>query len=170
MPVTTYDPDDQYTAGNTTINIMPAVASATLAAVTVAEWDAGTTIQEATEEFSVGTDASTISRKKIGDTVSTQKPGARTYTISDTVLVASSPQSANTLIEGLTIDAIKYIAVRPGLPDTTAAAAAQKVWVVKAQVLACDPEPITTEDGNAYQWRVKWLVLGRNLAAAISAA
>ena len=62
MPVTTYDPDDQYTAGNTTINIMPAVASATLAAVTVAEWDAGTTIQEATEEFSIGTDASTISR------------------------------------------------------------------------------------------------------------
>jgi len=169
MPLTTYDPDDQYTAGNTTINIMPAVASATLAAVTVAEWDAGTTIQEATEEFSLTTDASTLSRKKIGDTVATQRPGSRTYQISDTVLVASSPQSANTLIEGLTIDAIKYIGVRPGLADTTAAAAAQKVWLAKVQVLSCDPEPITTEDGNAYQWRVRWLVLDRNLAAAISA-
>ena len=120
MPITTYDPDDQYTAGNTTINIMPAVAAAALDKATIAEWDAGTTIQEATEEFSIGTDASTISRKKIGDTVSTQKPGARTYNISDTVLVASSPQAANTLIEGLTIDAIKYIGVRPGLSDTTA--------------------------------------------------
>lgn len=170
MPITTYDPDDQYTAGNTTINIMPAVAAAALDKATIAEWDAGTTIQEATEEFSISTDASTISRKKIGDTVSTQKPGARTYNISDTVLVASSPQAANTLIEGLTIDAIKYIGVRPGLPDTTAAAAAQKVWLVKVQVLACDPEPITTEDGNAYQWRVKWLVLGRNLAATITAS
>ena len=170
MPITTYDPDDQYTAGNTTINIMPAVAAAALDKATIAEWDAGTTIQEATEEFSIGTDASTISRKKIGDTVATQKPGARTYNISDTVLVASSPQAANTLIEGLTIDAIKYIGVRPGLSDTTAAAAAQKVWLVKVQVLACDPEPITTEDGNAYQWRVKWLVLGRNLAATITAS
>jgi len=46
----------------------------------------------------------------------------------------------------------------------------KKVWVVKVQVLACDPEPITTEDGNAYQWRVKWLVLGRNLAATITAS
>ena len=36
--------------------------------------------------------------------------------------------------------------------------------------MACDPEPITTEDGNAYQWRVKWLVLGRNLAATITAS
>ena len=70
MPITTYDPDDQYTAGNTTINIMPAVAAAALDKATIAEWDAGTTIQEATEEFSIGTAASTISRKKIGDTVS----------------------------------------------------------------------------------------------------
>ena len=48
MPITTYDPDDQYTAGNTTINIMPAVAAAALDKATIAEWDAGTTIQEAT--------------------------------------------------------------------------------------------------------------------------
>lgn len=169
MSLTTYDPDDTYTAGNTTINIMPAVGSATLAAVTVAEWNAGTTIQEATEEFSTTTDASTIPRKKIGDKIATQLPGARTYQMSDTVLVADSLQAANTLIDGLTLDSIKYIGVRPGLDDTTAAAAAQKVWVIKARVLAVDPEPITTEDGNAFQWRVKWVVLDRNLTAAISA-
>lgn len=168
MSLTTYDPDDSYTAGNTTINIMPAVASATLAAVTVAEWNAGTTVQEATEEFSTTTDAQTIPRKKIGDTIATQLPGARTYQMSDTVLVASSPQAANALIEGLTLDAIKYIGVRPGLADTTAAAAAQKIWVIKARVLAVDPEPITTEDGNYFAWRVKWVVLDRNLAAAIT--
>lgn len=170
MPITTYDPDDQYTAGNTTINIMPAVASATLASVTVAEWDAGTTVQEATEEFSLTTDASTISRKKIGDKISTQLAGQRTYQMSDTVLVASSMQAANALIDGLAVDSIKYIGVRPGLDDTTAAAASQKVWLVKAQVLSVDPEPITTEDGNSFQWRVKWIVLNRNLSASISAS
>ena len=170
MPLTTYDPDDTYTAGNTTINIMPAVASASLVAVTVAEWDAGTTVQEATEEFSTTTDASTLSRKKIGDTIATQLPGSRTYQMSDTVLVASSLQAANTLIEGLTLDSIKYIGVRPGLADTMAAAAAQKVWVIKARVLAVDPEPISTEDGNYYAWRVKWVVLDRNLGAAITAS
>lgn len=168
MSLTTYDPDDTYTAGKTTINIMPAVASATLAAVTLAEWNAGTTVQEATEEFSTTTDASTLSRKKIGDTISTQLPGSRTYQLSDTVLVASDPQTANTLIAGLTLDSIKYIGVRPGLADTTAAAASQKIWVVKARVLAVDPEPITTEDGNAYQWRVKWVALDRNLDAALT--
>ena len=168
MPITVYDPDDKYTAGNTTINIMPAVASATLAAVTLSEWNAGTTIQEATEEFSLTTDASTLSRKKIGDKISTQLAGQRTYQISDTVLVASSMQAANTLIDGLTLDTIKYIAVRPGLDDTTAAASGQKIWLTKAQVLSVDPEPITTEDGNSYAWRVKWTVLDRNLTAAIS--
>ena len=170
MSITAYDPDDQYTAGNTVINIMPAVASATLAAVTVAEWNAGTMIQCATEEFALTTDASTGSRKKICDKVATQRPGTRTYQASDTVITASSPQSANALIEGMALDAIKYVAVRPGLADTTAAAVAQKVWVDKRQVLAVDPEPITTEEGNAYAWRVKWLVLGRNLAAAITAS
>lgn len=169
MSLTTYDPDDVFTAGNTTINIMPAVVSATLAAVSVAEWNAGTTVQEATEEFSISTDASTIARKKIGDVIATQLPGTRTYQMSDTVLVASSLQAANTLIDGLVLDSIKYIGVRPGLLDTTAAAAAQKVWLVKVRVLAVDPEPITTEEGNSFQWRVKWLVLDRNMAAAISA-
>lgn len=168
MSITVYDPDDYYTAGNTTINIMPAVASATLAVVTTAEWNAGVAVQGATEELGLTTDASTSSRKKIADKVATQRPGARTYQVSDTVLVASDPQAANTLIDGLTLDAIKYLGVRPGVADTTAAAAAQKVWLVKVQVLACDPEPVTTEDGNAFAWRVKWLVLGRNLAAAIS--
>ena len=170
MSITAYDPDDQYTAGNTVINIMPAVASATLVAVTVAEWNAGTMIQCATEEFSMTTEAATASRKKICDKVATQRPGERTYVASDTVIVASSPQAANTLVDGLTLDAIKYVAVRPGLTDSTAAAASQKVWVDKRQVLAVDPEPITTEEGNAYAWRVKWLVLGRNLAAAITAS
>lgn len=170
MSITAYDPDDQYTAGNTVINIMPAVASTTLAAVTVAEWNAGTMIQCAIEEFAMTTNASTATRKKLCDKVATQRPGARTYEASDTVIVASSPQAANALIEGLTLDAIKYVAVRPGLADTTAAAAAQKIWVDKRQVLAVDPEPMTTEEGNAYAWRVKWLVLGRNLAAAITAS
>lgn len=169
MPLTTYDPDDQYTAGKTTINIMPAVASATLVAVSVAEWDAGTTIQEATEEFSLTTDASTLARKKIGDTIATQRPGARTFQMSDSVLVASDPQAANALIAGLALDSIKYIGVRPGLADATAAAASQKVWVVKVRVLAVDPEPINVEDGNYYAWRVKWLVLDRNLDAALTA-
>ena len=127
-----------------------AVASATLVAVSVAEWDAGTTIQEATEEFSLTTDASTLARKKIGDTIATQRPGARTFQMSDSVLVASDPQAANTLIAGLALDSIKYIGVRPGLTNTTAAAASQKVWVVKARVLAVDPEPINVEDGNYY--------------------
>ena len=169
MSVTTYDPDDQLTAGNTTICIMPAVADATLATVKLAEWNAGTTVQEATEEWSTTTDASTISRKKIGDKVATQKPGSRTYTMTDTVLVASSPQTANVLVEGLTLDAIRFVAVRPGLDDTTAAAASQKLWVIKAQVLSVDPEPVTTEDGNSFAWRVKWLVLGRNLSASLTA-
>lgn len=168
MSITTYDPDDVYTAGNTTIVIMPAVADATLAAVTLAEWNAGTAIQEAIEEFSTTTDASTITRKKIGDTVATQKVGQRTYTVSDTVLVAESPAAASTLIASMTWGAIKYLAVRPNVADSTAGAATQKLWVLKVQVRACDPEPITTEDGNSYQWRVKWVVLGRNLNAALT--
>ena len=169
MSITAYDPDDTYTAGNTVINVMPAVADGTLEKVTVAEWAAGTMIQCATEEFSQTTDASTTTRKKICDRIATQKPGDRTYQAGDTVIVAADPQAANPLLETLALDSIHYVSVRPGLDDKTAATAGQKLWTDKRQVLSVDPEPINTEEGNSYQWRIKWLVLGRSYESALSA-
>lgn len=169
MSITVFDPDDTYTARNTVINIMPAVASATLAGATLAEWNAGTMIQCAIEEFSMTTDAQTRTRKKLCDDVAAQAPGARTYQAGDTVVVAPDPQTANTFLDSLTVGAVKYVSVRPGMADDTAAAATQKIWLDKRQILSIDPEPITTEDGNAYAWRIRWLVMGRNLKATILA-
>lgn len=163
---TKYDPDDYYTAGNTVINIMPAVVA--IAAPTLAEWNAGTEVQCAVEEFAMTTNVSTSERKKICDKIATQRPGQRTYEASDTVIVSSDPQAANPLLASLTLDSKHYVGVRPGKDDTTAAASGDKVWVDYRQVLAVDPEPITTEEGNAYAWRVRWMVLNRTYSGAIA--
>lgn len=167
MSITAYAPDDVYTAGNTVINIMPAVADPTLDVVTLAEWNAGVMIQCAVEEFGNTTDASTSTRKKICDRIATQRPGNRTYNANDTVIVFD-PQQTDPLIESLKVlDAIHYVSVRPGLDDETAAASGQKLWTDKRQVLSADPEPITTEEGNAYQLRIRWMVLARSYESEI---
>lgn len=168
MPITVYDPSDYYTAGNTVINILPAVAN--IATPTLAEWNAGTVIQCATEEFSVSTNASTQTRRKICDKIASQIPGDRTYEAGDTVIVASDPQTANALLASLALDAVVYVGLRPGLDDDTAPAAVQKVWMDKRQVLTVDPEPVNTESGNAYAWRIKWLVIDRTYSGALVAA
>ena len=164
---TKYDPDDTYTAGTTLIAILPAVASK--AGAKLIEVNAGYEIQCAIEELGMTTNANTQTRKKICNKVGTQSPGEKTYEASDTVLVAENPQDESALMDLLVEDAIVWIAVRPGMADDVAPAAAQKIWLDKRQVLSVDPEPITTESGNTYQWRVKWLVKDRNLKATILA-
>lgn len=166
MSVTIYDPDDYLTAGNTAIVIAPAVAS--ILAPKISEYNAGTKVDCAIENFGTGTDASTISRKKLCDKIATETVGSRKYTVEDTVVVMSNPQAANTFMSGMTLDAIKYILVRPGLAHDAAAAVAQSLWVLKVQLIAKDPEPISTEDGNAYKMRLKWAVLDRTLDAVMA--
>lgn len=167
MPITVFNPDDTFTAGNVVINLMPAVAN--IKAPTLAEWNAGTMIQCATEEFESSTAVKTNERKKLCDKVSTQVTGSRTYSASDTAIVSGDPQGATPYPAIIIPDATVYVGVRPGLDHTVAAAAAQKVWIDERQVLAIDPVKITTDDGDAFQWTIQWAVKDRTYSGNIVA-
>lgn len=168
MAITVFNPDDTPTAGNVVICLMPAVAN--LAAPTLAEWNAGTMIQCATEEFENSTSAKTNERKKLCDKVSTQVTGSRTYSASDTAIVSDDPQGDAPYPAILVPDATVFVGVRPGLDHKTEATAGQKVWIDERQVLAIDPVKITTDEGDAFQWTIQWAVKDRTYTAALAAS
>ena len=167
MSITPYNPDDHYTAGNTTVLILPACANAE--APTVAEINAGYAIQCAIEELEMTVDADTTERKKICDKVATQSVGKRTYQAGDTSLVAEDPQQASPLMDLLIEDAIVYLLVRPGMDDSKAFRAGQRVWVDRRQVVSVSPMTINTDEGNAYGWTVSWAVKSRTLKGTVAA-
>lgn len=167
MALTTFAPDDTYTAGNTVINVMPAVANIT--SPTLTEWNAGTVIQCATEAFEPSLDTKTNTRKKLCDKESVEIPGTATFSISDITIVSDNPQGEAPYPAIFVPGATVFIGVRPGMDHASAAAAAQKVWVFEAQFQDLVPTKITTDEGEAFGWTLKFLARDHTYKAALVA-
>jgi len=160
--ITVYDPAGIATAANSRIVVLPAVAD--LNAITVAEWNAGLAVECATEAFGTQTNVSMVSRKKLCDPVATQRPGDRTYEMSGELrLTLDDPQAADglELMDKFALDDTVYLAHRPGLAHTDAAAADQRYEGLKAIVAGVDLAPISTEAGEEYEFVVQLAIQER---------
>lgn len=159
--VASYDPDGVATAGNSQIGLAPTIVD--INAPTLAELQAGTTFECATEAFGSTTDVSTTSRKKLCDKVATQRPGARTYQVEALRITLDDPQSetGNELMDKFGVDDTVYLWHRPGLPHADELAAGQKVQVIKAIVSSVDLANVTTEEGEEYEFVVNLAVQDR---------
>ena len=148
-----YRPAASLTAGNTLIGIIPAVAN--IETITIPEANTSVMVQGASEAFSATTDVSSQSRKMIGDTIASTKPGTRTYNMADLTIMLGDPQAAtNKVLDLLTLDAELVFWVRPGLKadksGIAAFAAGQKYVAIRATVAAVDLRDISTSDGDEF--------------------
>jgi len=159
VPLTTYAPAVKLTAGNTLIGDAPAIAN--ILAPTAIELNASTTFDGATETFALSTNVTKNTRKMIADTVATETIGKRQYQASDLTIMTGDLQATNAFVAAWTLDSIHYLWVRPGLPDATAPAAAQKVQVAKVSVDSVDIREISNKDGDEYAIVVKLSVQAR---------
>lgn len=148
MSVTTYAPDAALTAGNTLIGDAPAIAD--IDAPKLTELQASTMIQCATEAFGSGTTVNKRTRKMICDKVGTETVGSRTYTMETLTIMYGDPQDANAFVDSLVLDSTHFFWTRPGLDDSVALAAAQKVLVIKAKIDSVDLRTISNADGDEF--------------------
>ena len=168
--VTAYDPRPTAinVAANTTINLLPALADTTLAAVTLAEWNAGTTVQCAIREFNLSGSVATSSEQFLCDPEVSETTGATTWSVDPLVVQTGDPQAANSLLDALTPGTTRYIVRRLGLPHGAAGAIAQKVTVIQVQVTLKEVMPLTANaDGQKFETRVHWAVKKVNQAATL---
>lgn len=167
-PVTVYNPEAVYTAGNTLIGDAPAIAD--IQAPTVAELTASTVFQCATEAFGSSTNVSKGTRKMICDTVGKQRVTNREYQMENLTIMYGNPQDANAFLDTFTLGSTHYFWTRPGTDDATAVAAADKVQVIKATIDACDLKQISTADGDEFAAVISVSVVDRTqLLVAVAA-
>jgi hypothetical protein len=148
MSVTQYAPDARYTAGNTVIGDAPAIAN--INAPKLAELAASITFEGATEAFGSSTNVTKGTRKMIADKVGKQRVTNREYQMENLTIMAGNPQDANELVDSFVPDSTHYLWIRPGVDDSTALAAAQKVQVIETTVDACDLRQVSTADGDEF--------------------
>lgn len=169
--VTAYDPRATAinVAANSTINLLPALSSADYSAVTLAEWNAGTTVQCAIREFGLNGSVATSTDQFLCDAETMENTGATTWSVDPLVIQTGDPQAANALLDPLVPGVTRYIVRRLGLPHAAAGAAAQKVTVIKVQVTLKETMPIAANaDGKKFETRVSWAVKAVNQAAALT--
>ena len=170
--VTAYDPRATAinVAANTTVAFLPAIASADLSVVTLAEFNAGTTVQCAIREINASGSVATSTEQFLCDAEVAQTTGATTWSIDPIVIQSGDPQAANPLLDALVPGTVRYIVQRRGLPHAAAAAAAQKISVFKVEVTLNEPMPMVANvDGQKYENRIHVAVKQVKLAAAITA-
>ena len=161
-----YNPNPSYTAGQTLIQITPAIASIDAMKLTEANAVTAVQIHCATEAFEALTTTSTVTRKMICDTVAVESPGSRTYTMSQLTIMLGDPQgAANAALNLLTLDAVLFLVLRPGLQAGKAGSAAwavgQKYMALKVKVTSVDMRAISNAEGDEYAALVSFAVQDR---------
>lgn len=146
---TVYNPAGVATAGKSMIGVCTAIAD--IQAPKLAELQAGTVFECATESFGLGVSAATVSRRKLCDTVAKKQRGNVEYE-DMTLQITIDPQAtAISLLDIFAPGARVFLFHRPGIAHTTPlAATAQKVQVIEAVVLTRRLDDVTVDDGQEY--------------------
>lgn len=169
---TRYVPSDMKTAGNFKIVFADSIAD--LAEPTVAELDAGISVECATRNFDQSTNVQTESDQYLCDTEARESIGQRTRQMSPFEFDVTDPQAADDLTDMLTEDAIVYMWVRPGIAHDTAIAASQRGWGYRVEVASIDPLPISagtqSGGGSKFGFRVSLNVKDRELSSVVTGA
>lgn len=143
---TFYSPTGSPIAGKTTVAVADAIAD--IDEPTAAECNDSVFIECAIETFGVSTDVSWISRKKLCDTVATQRPGNRTYSMESMTLVLADPQGGTQAAADLFVeDGTVFVVQRIGKDHDTAFVSGDQVVVYRCVVGAIDLAPTTTDEG-----------------------
>jgi len=136
MPLTQWNPSTQISRGNVAVGIAPAIASMDFP--TVAELQTGIGLDCSIQTFNgtSSTDSQTIDW--LCDPASEQLPGSTTHSVDDLV-IKSTGQDDDDLVNGLNIGDVVYIWRRDGIAHGLDVAAGQYVWVWKVIITSIDP-------------------------------
>lgn len=148
--VTFYDPNGHATAGNSMAIATDTVAS--LTAPTVAELNAGIAFECAIEEIGMSATHTTVTRRKICDTVAERKLGVAEYGDVTISFVLDDPQGSTQKLWAM-FEPRKQVVIaqRWGLAHNTALASAQKLSsIFRARVATRVLDSVTTADGEEY--------------------
>lgn len=146
MSITNYAPDAPLTAGNAQIMVLPTVKN--LEAITVAEWNAGTSIECATRAFGTSADTDVKSDRYLCDTQSRETPGTTSYKVSDITLDVD-PQNPAAVFDLLKKGAHVVLANREGVKHDTAATASQRYAAWRCTVNHNVPGELGTDEGQS---------------------
>lgn len=157
-------------ATNVTLNLMPAIADATLKKALLTEWEAGTTFECNIREFSPSGSVNTREEQFLCDADVMESAGATKWSIDPIVIQTGNPQTANTFLDSLVVGSKFFLGRRAGLPYSTAAAAAQRIslWQVEVSLVEDMPD-VANADGNKFETRVHLAVKKHERNATISA-
>lgn len=143
MALTAWNPATKVSRGNITIGIAPAIAD--IENPTTTELEAGTGIDCSITTFNGTSSADSETVDWLCDPASEQLPSSITHTIDD-LLIKTTGQEDEQIIQTLNIGDVVYIWRRDGLSADTEVEAGQKVWIWKASITSIDP----AEANNTY--------------------
>ena len=136
MAITQWNPSTQISRGNISVGVAESVAD--MDAPKLSELDSGIGLDCSITTFNgtSSTDSSTVDW--LCDPASEQLPGSTTHTIDDLV-IKSSGQDDEDLIDGLSIGDTVYIWRRDGIAHDEDLEVGDMVWIWKAVVTSIDP-------------------------------
>lgn len=135
-PITQWNPATKVSRGNISVGVSPVVVN--IDAPKIAELDAGVGLDCAITTMNGTSSTDSESVDWLCDPSSEQLPTSTTHTIDDLV-IKSSGQDDDDLINGLNIGDTVYIWRRDGVDHDAALAAGQRVWVWRATITSIDP-------------------------------
>lgn len=136
MALVQWNPSTQTSRGNVSVGVAPVIVD--IEDPTLAELSTGIGLDCSIQTFNGTSSTDSESIDWLCDPASEQLPGSTTHTIDDLV-IKSTGQDDDDLIEGLNIGDVVYLWRRDGLAHETVLAAAQRVWVWKVIITSIDP-------------------------------
>lgn len=164
MAITQWNPATQVSRGNVKVGIAPVVTN--LNAPTLAQLNTGVGLDCSIQTFNgtSSTDSQTVDW--LCDPASEQLPGSTVHSLDDLV-IKTTGQDDDDLIDALAVGDVIYIWRRDGLAHDVALAATQRAWVWKVIITSIDP----LEANNTFVGiTVHFTVQARSDVAAIIAA
>ena len=135
-PITQWNPSTQISRGNVSIGVAPALVDLNTPKLAELNVGIGLDCSVTTMNGTSATDSQTVDW--LCDPSSEQLPGSTTHTIDDLV-IKSTGQDDQDLLDGLSIGDTVYLWRRDGIAHEDALAAGQFVWVWKAVITSIDP-------------------------------
>lgn len=135
-PLTQWNPSTQTSRGNVKVGVAPAVED--INQPVVAELTTGIGLDCAIQTMNGTSSTDSESIDWLCDPASEQLPGSTTHSMDDLV-IKTTGQDDDDLVNGLSIGDVVYIWRRDGMAHETAPAAGQYVWVWKVIITSIDP-------------------------------
>jgi hypothetical protein len=158
-------------AGNSAVNIMPAVADPNLASVTVAEWDAGEAIECSIRKVGLSGDIKNHDDQFLCDADSVEYAGTVKWSIDPIEIQAGDPQKPDTWLSSLQRGQTVYIGQRYGIPHGAAAEAGQVInQLTKAEVSNVGWKAVEANtDGSKFEKVISFAVKANHIDAKVVA-